>query len=123
MPRPVLKTEAVELSTYEVPISFTDSANQPATPDSVVWSLSTLAGAIVNGRSQVAATPAAEMWIVLSGEDLALLPGELNMALPAELLKVQRLLTVEAIYSSTEGSGLPLKEEIQFGLRALVVPS
>jgi hypothetical protein len=32
-----------------------------------------------------------------------------------------RLFTVQAVYSSTEGASLPLKEEYQFQIRGLVV--
>lgn len=114
MARPEVKRpEAVERSTFAPLVTFTDSAGQPVTPDSVRWSLSTLAGAIVNGRSLVVATPAPALAIVLSGADLQLLDGEID--------NVGRLLTVQATYTSTEGAGLPLNEEIHFELRGLKV--
>jgi hypothetical protein len=112
MSRTVFSVEAVEKSTYVVTVSFTNKAGTPVTPDSCTWSLTTSAGAIVNARTAVNITPlATSVDIVLSGLDLALQTGETNEGL--------RLLTVQAVYTSTEGSSLPLKEEYLFRIRGL----
>jgi hypothetical protein len=50
---------------------------------------------------------------VLSGLDLAMQTGE--------TLVGQRLLTVQATYNSTLGTGLPLKAEVKFIVDGLVV--
>ena len=113
MTRPVLALEAVEKSTYVVTLTFTDAEASAVSPSTVTWSLSDSAGTAINSRTNVVATPGASVVIVLSGADLALLTGETP--------PVRRLLTVQATYSSTEGAGLPLKEEYAFVLRGLTV--
>ena len=97
MTRPALTLEAVEKSTYVVTLTFTDAEDTTA----------------ISSRTNVVATPGASVVIVLSGNDLALQTGETP--------PVRRLLTVQATYSSTEGAGLPLKEEYAFTLRGLTV--
>ena len=115
MARPKLTTEAVERSTYTIPLTFADAAGAAVTPTSLVWTLTDGAGTVVNSRADVVAVPAETMTIVLTGADLALLAGESGAR------DVRRIVTVEAVYTSTEGAGLTLNEEYEFGLRALVV--
>lgn len=112
MARTRLDEHAHEKSTYVVTLTFTDAAGASVTPDTVTWSLTTVTGTAINGRTNVVATPAASVKVVLSGLDLAMQAGESELG--------RRLLTVEATYTSTEGAGLPLKEEYEFFVYPLV---
>lgn len=111
MGRIVLATEAVEQSTFVVAVSFLDEDGAAVVPDSAAWSLLNAYGIVVNSRSDVAISPlAATATIVLTGLDLQMLDGQDDG---------RRLLLVEATYSSTLGSGLNLREEIEFEVRPL----
>ena len=112
MARIALTTEAVEQSTYVVPVTFRDENGISVAPTAATWTLTNEYGVLVNGRLDVAISPlAATVNIVLTGADLAML-GELDNR--------KRLLLVEATYSSSLGAGLNLREEIEFVVRALV---
>ena len=112
MARIALTTEAVEQSTYVVPVTFRDENGTAIAPTSATWTLTNEYGIVVNSRADVAISPlAATVNIVLTGADLAML-GELDNR--------KRLLLVEATYSSSLGAGLNLREEIEFVVRALV---
>jgi hypothetical protein len=114
MARVKLTTEAVEESTYVITLAFANKAGAAVTPDSATWTLTDGAGTVINSRSAVAIAPLADsVDVVLSGLDLAMQAGETGYA--------ARLLTVQAVYSSTEGASLPLNEEYQFQVRGLVV--
>ncbi len=103
----LLSEKAVEKSTYVVTASFTDAAGAAVVPDSIAWTLSDMAGNVINSRSAVAiAVPAASVDIVLSNLDLALTAGVSN----------RRKLLVAAVYDSDEGDNLPLKQECEFDI-------
>jgi hypothetical protein len=105
-----LVTKAVEKSTYIITCAFTDAAGAAVIPDSINWTLTDAEGNIVNGRDDTSiAVPAAEVDIVLSGDDLACPHGR-DRAL---------ILLLEAIYDSTEGSNLPLREQVRFTVQNL----
>ena len=102
-----LETHAVEKSTYIITASFKDAAGNAVIPDSIRWHLVDKLNHIMNNRTGVVvAVPAASTDIVLSGNDLALMPGETNIG--------ERTLIIEAVYDSTEGSDLPLTGEVNF---------
>ena len=61
----------------------------------------------------VSITPAVNVNIVLSGLDLAISAGITSDA-------EARILTVEAVYNSTYGSNLPLKDSVKFYINNLV---
>lgn len=73
--------------------SVRDTANAVVTPLTAKWSLYDEDGLIVNGRENVAITPATEMSIVLSGDDL-----------PYELSNNQLTVLIETTYSSSYGT-------------------
>lgn len=105
-----LTTHAIDRSTYAVDIRFADEAGAAVVPSSATWTLSLPTGAIVNGRSAVAIAPlAARVTIVLAGADLAYADG------------ARRYLTVEAVYTSSLGSDLPLKDQAVIIVDDLVV--
>lgn len=93
--------DATENSAYVASISLYDEAGAAMTPTSCTWSLRNNAGTIVNNRTSVAMTPATTMNIVLLAADLDY----------AEVVSTGRYLTVEAVYTSSYGVGLPLKAE------------
>ncbi len=112
MARTILTTEAVEKSTYVVPVTFRDENGTSVAPTAATWTLTSEYGAVINSRSDVAISPlAATVNIVLTGADLAML-GELDNR--------TRLLLVEATYNSSLGTGLNLRDEIEFSVRPLV---
>jgi hypothetical protein len=114
MARTKLTTEAVEKSTYVITLAFANKAGTGVTPDSATWTLTDGGGTVINSRSGVVIAPlAASVDVVLSGDDLAMQAGETSYG--------NRLFTVQAVYSSTEGASLPMKEEYQFMIRGLTV--
>lgn len=114
MPTILTTPKALEGSTYVVTAAFTDAAGAAVVPSAITWTLMTEAGATVNSRKDVpVAAPAASINIVLSGADLPT-TSESDTAL---------VLRVSAIYDSTEGSNLPLIDELRFIVEDLVDPA
>lgn len=105
-----LTTHAVERSTYVLDAQFSDADSTTVTPSSVAWTLSDREGTVQNGRSDIAATAATTVTIVLSGTDLTLVTGDDGM----------RIVYFAVVYDSTYGTGLTLKEEANFIIDALV---
>lgn len=107
-----LTTRAVERSTFIITAAFTDSAGAAVVPDSITWTLTDEMGRVVNSRLAVAvAVPASSIDIVLYDADLALRDARDTGG---------RVLTVEAVYDSTEGDNLTLKDEARFRITPLV---
>jgi len=105
-----LDGKAVEKSTYVITLSFKDESGSAVTPNSANWTLTDGAGAVINNRENVVITPAESVDIVLRGADLALSENDNGM----------RLLTVEALYNSSLGNDLPLKDSVKFYIVNLV---
>lgn len=102
---------ATERSTFVVRVAFFDEEAAAVAPTAASWSLTDTDGVVVNSRDDVAISPlATTATIVLSGADLAV----------SGAVSVTRVLTVEATYTSSLGSGLPLKQEIRFPVDPLV---
>ena len=106
-----LTTKANEESTYKITAAFTDAEGTAVTPNTITWTLTDEDGTVINSRSNVSATPSTSIDIVLSGDDLALQSGE--------SYEVNRIITIKAVYDSSEGSGLPLYEEAKFTITDL----
>ena len=100
-------TIAIEQSTYVITASFTDETGSAVVPNSVTWTLLNGDGQIVNSRSEVSVTPASSIVIVLSGDDLDLDDGE------------TRKIRIDAVYDSTNGTNLPLKDSETFAIEAV----
>lgn len=98
-----MTVDAVEGSTYVIPIAFRDADDSEVTPTIALWSLYGHDKAtIVNGRQDVSLT---ESYIVLTGADLALPVSAQSM----------RYILVKAVYDSdTFGTDLSFRAEIQF---------
>lgn len=102
-----LVLRAEDKSTYVVSVSFYDAAEDAVVPSSVKWTMTNGAGDVVNSRSAVVATPAATIDILLGAEDTDYADGE------------ARMIVVDAVYSSTEGSDLPLRGAVSFRIEDL----
>ena len=103
-----LDVHADEKSTHVVTATFKDEDGVLVVPTSITWTLTDESGTIINARENVAVvTPASAINIVLSGLDLAMQTGETAGI-------VGRVITVNAVYNSTLGTGLPLKGEVKF---------
>lgn len=108
MPIEITSKKAIEKSTFVLTIHFKDEDGEAATPDSLKWSLITVSGDVINSRSEVVISePQAIQDILLQGDDLAILRGR---------LEEYRWLIIEATYTSSLGSGLPLNEQIRFSV-------
>jgi hypothetical protein len=105
-----LSAKACEESTYAVAGSIVDEDDVALIPDTLTWSLYRLDGTVVNARSAIVLTPAATFTITLSGDDLSLFTEDSGV----------RRLTVEGTFTSSLGSGLPLKAESEFVVGDLV---
>jgi hypothetical protein len=98
-----------EESTAVFVASFEDEDGQAVTPNSVSWTLTDEHKNVINERDGEELTPDTSVDIVLSGDDLAIgSNGE------------RRFLLVEAVYSSDAGSGLPLKDQVEFHIKNLI---
>jgi len=102
---------ANEKSTFALELAITDENGDPLTPNTLTWTLTDLAGNVINERAGIEiATPASTVTVVLSGDDLAL----------PERAAPLRVVTLEGTYDSDLGNDLLLKEEVQFAIRNLV---
>lgn len=109
---PVLTEVANENSTFHMNVAFKDEAGAAVVPDSINWKLTNAAGTVINSRSSVAvAVPSSTIKITLYSADLAVTESEPT---------VTRIVTISAVYDSTEGDNLPLKEEVRFTVKRLV---
>lgn len=104
---------AREKSTFVISCTFTDEDDNSVTPDSFAWSLVDSSGNAVNGLTDQSETPAATINIVLDDDDLQILSAEQSLD------RVKRSVVIEATYTSSNGSGLPLNEEIVFVIENL----
>ena len=105
-----LTEKAGELSTYPITVVFRDEEGTLVVPDSAVFSLTNVVGEIINSRDETAMTPLASTYtIVLKGNDLAVLVNE----------SLERRVAIEATYTSSLGTGLPLNLQIEFEIEAM----
>jgi hypothetical protein len=101
---------AVEKGTYAITAQFTDDAGVTTIPTAATWSLLDMDGNIINSRNAVTISSlATSVTVVLSGNDLALSVGDAG----------DRRFLVEALYTSSLGSGLPLRKEYTFNIENL----
>ncbi len=107
-----LTVKATEESTYVVTASFTDEDGTAIIPTEIKWTLTDAIGNVINNREDVVVTPASEINIVLTGDDLAFQSGETG-------LYTDRIVTVEGKYNSSLGTGLNLKGAALFQIENL----
>lgn len=110
----ILTVDAQEKSTYVITANFKDEDGQDVIPTAASWTLTDEDGAVINSRSAVAISPlAATVNIVLTCADLALDSGFAGDA-------QTRIVTVEAVYTSSLGAGLCLKSACKFNVENLI---
>ena len=115
----ILTSKAVEGSTYILSVAFTDENGDAVTPDSIVYTLTTENGYIVNSLEDEPVTPDTSVDIVLSGDDLQILDGEKKTVITIDGEKfnqVNRHCTIEWVYDSDAGQDLPGKDVAIFPL-------
>ena len=105
----MLLTVAVEESTYIVVAAYKNEAGTAMTPATATWTLTDIAGTVINSREDVALTPGTTNTIVLTGDDLAV-----------TATGPTRVVTVKATYNSDYGTGLFLKAAAEFQLEDLL---
>lgn len=107
-----LTTHATEKSTFVVTAAFTDEDDAAVAPATLTWTLTDSDGSVINSRLDVVvSTPTSSEDIVLSGDDLAI-----QSATDTGV----RILTTEATYSSSLGTGLSLRGQVTFIIDGLV---
>jgi len=110
----ILTVNAQERSTYVITVAFKDEDGQYVIPTSAAWTLTDEDGTVINSRQDVAISSlAASVDVVLSGADLAVDTGFAGTA-------QERTITVEAVYTSSLGSGLPLTAACRFNVENLI---
>jgi hypothetical protein len=99
---------AIENSSYLIRLDATDETGQDVIPKTGTWSLTDDAGDVINNRDQVVISSlAATMYVLLTGDDLALSAGFTGTS---EL----RHFLFEGTYDSIHGADNPLKDELIF---------
>ena len=95
---------AVDGSTYIVRFSFTDETGAATVPTELEWRMENRGGQVVNNRDWAVIAPAAEVDILLQGDDLYFDDGAV------------RAVTVRGTYTSSLGAALPLTGEARFAI-------
>lgn len=95
-----------EESSAVVTVDFFDERGNAWTPKTVTWTLTDDLSHVINNRSAVEVTPAPQLKIVLSGNDLAIQTGG-----------IYRAFLIEATYDSTLGTNLPLRRQMKFVIK------
>ena len=110
----ILEDEATEQGVFGFSVTFTDDDGDAVIPnaDTIFWTLTNNVGTVINDRDNEAEASAASITIVLSGDDLAILPGETAPV-------VRRRITVLWEYDSDLGDDLPGTAEVILKVRNL----
>jgi hypothetical protein len=99
---------AIENSSFLIRLDATDELGQDVTPKTGTWSLTDTAGVVINGRDQVVISSlAATMYVLLTGDDLALAVGFTGTS-------QKRVFLFEGTYDSQYGADNPLKDQLVF---------
>ena len=102
-----LTLEAPEEGTYPVTVAFFDEASVAVQPTSATWTLTNDRGEVINSRSTVALTGlSTTKTILVQNDDLVV--GDYG---------IHRHLLVEYVYTSSLGSGLRGKSQVNFTIR------
>lgn len=104
--------EPAEKGTAKITIGpFTDMDTPPneVTPLTLTWTLTTRAGVAIGSRTNVSATPASTVSILLAGNDLAMPSAD-----------PYRIIAFSWTYNSTDGSGLTGRAQAIFKIEQFV---
>lgn len=112
----ILTGRANEGGSVGMKIIIVDEDGDDLIPTAATWTLTTLDGTVINSRQDVAITPlAAEMTVLMSGDDLQILDQSNEYEL--------RLFTFEGEYDPGDASAAPIKESGEFPVYSMeVVP-
>ena len=109
-----LSEKAVEGSTFGIKADFIvklPEGDTPVVPNSpLTWDLRDKDGTIVNSKEDEPLTPATSVYVILSGNDLALSDNH----------PVERFVTIKGTFNSILGNDLPLIDEVSFQIKNLV---
>ncbi len=106
-----------EGSTGWITISFRDETGEPVSPITARWTLTDVKGNVMNGLEDVIIpNPGREVTVVLSGDDLGVSIKEKQVLTHSRESYALRILTVNAVYSSTLGISLPLRDQLTFAV-------
>lgn len=105
----VIEELAEEGSSFYPRIDFYDEDGAAMTPDTLYWSLTDMAGNVINARSAVVVSvPSTYLTLKLSGDDLKVEGDDI----------ASRLITYYGTYtSSTHGSGRPFLFQTKFNIQ------
>lgn len=104
----VISTPFIEKGTAIFNVSFFDENSAAVAPNSIYYSLTDVAGSIVNSLQDVGlSNPAASAYIILSSNDLQISSGY-------QLDSEARRLMINANYNSSLGNNLSLRHMIKF---------
>jgi hypothetical protein len=113
----IRKPKAQEKSMVGIPCTFLDETESPMIPKTIRWTLTDKNGTVINDRENILfPSPASEIKIVLTNDDLKILDHEQRFK------DVVRKLLVSATYDSEFGLDLPLNDELTFYLENLAYP-
>jgi len=99
---------AVENSSYLIRLDCVDELGQDVTPKTGTWTLTDLNGAVINNRDQVVISSlASTMYILLTGDDLAL---SADFSGTSE----RRVFLFQGTYDSIHGANNNLKDQLVF---------
>jgi len=106
-----IATKPAEQGSAIVTCSFTDELGVAVIPNAgtLKWTLTDVAGNVINSRNQVALTSAATAKVALDGLDLAYTPTGWG-----------RYILFECEYDSTDGAGLNLKAQGYFDVEVIL---
>ncbi len=107
----IISAAAREGSTFVITCAFKDETGTAVSPTTMTWTLTDTNNNVINSREDVAiSSPTSSENIVLGGSDLPILTGGSDRIL---------ILTLEGTYTSANGSGLALKEQVRFTVKDL----
>lgn len=100
---------AVRGSTFSFTASYTDEDGNAVTPDTMTWTLKDASGDTINSRSAVDLAPMATYHVItLQGDDLPVPAGDVLAWIYCVL---------EGTYTSSLGSGLPLRDWLEIPVK------
>lgn len=106
----VITTPFFEKGTAVFNLSFYDENSIAVAPNSIYYSLTDVAGTIINSRQDFGlSNPAASVYIILSSYDLQISSGY-------QLESEQRRLLIFSLYNSSLGNNLSLRHMIKFDI-------
>ena len=100
-------TLVLERSTAALVASFRDEAGELITPTAINWTVTDGDGNVINSREEQDVAPDNSVTIVLTGDDLAVSPGDDG----------RRQVIVRATYDGSLGDDLPIVGVLEFTVR------